>query len=559
MKSLPPWSAAALESLEEVVVRESQIHLDSHFDPEAELHIVFRFAFAPLTFELFDQLQHSESRRENSRRLLLVEDRPELLHLAFHLKEWQPLIESERCLWVVDRPQNNALARLLQRYPDISQCTFFIYCGDPGCPTEQLSEWQKYITQFQQATCRELSRLLQQHIVHSLPPFPKTIRFFTAGHNIFQDACVQALQGMGYDAQRLQWKSPLYRFVRTTAWTREYVASHLDTAVFLNTTPRLFTQSSDLNDLPMNRISWFVDNPLRYIHKPSDTVGCDLIAVFDPAYIPFLRAHSKTPVIELRTGYGIHAGMADHKHEYENIDIAFVGELGARSRKPLEELFRRDIPNFDAISENALASFNLTQPGFMPARVEPILQKYDVPYRGALVEYLENRATTLRRFYYLKDLADWGLVIFGDSEWGNPFYLGPLSKCYAGRRLPYATELPSLYAGAKININIFHTQCVGAPNPRVYDVLACGGFLLTTPNAGLADEFEVGRDLVVFHSPKELRELAHYYLAHPKEREEIARRGQERALAKCGYHDRMQTLLTALNQNRGESYAYLCR
>ena len=64
-------------------------------------------------------------------------------------------------------------------------------------------------------------------------------------------------------------------------------------------------------------------------------------------------------------------------------------------------------------------------------------------------------------------------------------------------------------------------QCVQAPNPRVYDVLACGGFLLTDYNPGLEDEFEIGHDLVVFRNRQELKDQVHYFLSHPEEREEI--------------------------------------
>ena len=60
-----------------------------------------------------------------------------------------------------------------------------------------------------------------------------------------------------------------------------------------------------------------------------------------------------------------------------------------------------------------------------------------------------------------------------------------------------------------------------------------------------------------FHSKEELRELVDYYLSHERERQEIARRGQERVLAKFGYHDRMQKFLHAIKKPEGDAYVYL--
>jgi len=206
-----------------------------------------------------------------------------------------------------------------------------------------------------------------------------------------------------------------------------------------------------------------------------------------------------------------------------------------------------------------LKELDVTQPIHIAPLVEEVFSRQGWMYHGALVEFLENKAAALRRRYFLDVLADQGLVIFGDEEWKNDPSAGPLRACYGGKRIPYGEELASLYASARININIFHIQCVSAPNPRVYDVLASGGFLLTTDVPGLADEFTPGKDLVVFHSREELIELTHYYLSHAEERKTIAESGQKRALASCGYHDRMQILLSASSDSSGERYVDLCR
>jgi hypothetical protein len=295
------------------------------------------------------------------------------------------------------------------------------------------------------------------------------------------------------------------------------------------------------------------------VRSRQDFNGCGVVGVFDAAYLPALQRLTDAELLELRTGCGIGARHVTDRSLYQAVDLAFVGELGTRGYLPLESLFRQHDPQSLTVAQEVLHSIDPTQPIFLDPLAEEAFHARGLEYFGAQVEYLENRATALRRRHFLEPLAAQGLKIFGDAEWSDPALAGPLTQAYTGRRLNYTTQLPNLYASAKINLNIFHVQCVAAPNPRVYDVLACGGFLLTSANQGLTDEFEAGRELVVFHDRQELREQVEYYLSHPQEREEIARRGQAKVLAKYGYQDRMQTLLTTLISNRGEPYVYICR
>jgi spore maturation protein CgeB len=128
----------------------------------------------------------------------------------------------------------------------------------------------------------------------------------------------------------------------------------------------------------------------------------------------------------------------------------------------------------------------------------------------------------------LSALAERKLTIFGGKEWAAAPIL--LSERFAGRAVRYGYDLASLYYHSRINVNVFHAQCVDSTNSRVYDVLAAGGFLLTEFRPRLLREFELGRHLVAFSTPAEAGEKVEYYLAHPAEREAIAREGQRHVL-----------------------------
>lgn len=87
-------------------------------------------------------------------------------------------------------------------------------------------------------------------------------------------------------------------------------------------------------------------------------------------------------------------------------------------------------------------------------------------------------------------------------------------------------------------------------NPRTFALAASGCFQLVDYRAPLEELFEVGRELIVFRSPEEFRELIEHYLGNPDEGIEIAGRARERALREHSYEHRMKSILETVSQNR---------
>ncbi len=84
---------------------------------------------------------------------------------------------------------------------------------------------------------------------------------------------------------------------------------------------------------------------------------------------------------------------------------------------------------------------------------------------------------------------------------------------------------------------------------RIFEVLGCGGFLLTGRAADLDRYYKLGTELVVFTSADDLVEKVKYYLSHPHERKSIALAGYERTLAEHTYEHRFVKLFRALGFN----------
>ncbi len=95
------------------------------------------------------------------------------------------------------------------------------------------------------------------------------------------------------------------------------------------------------------------------------------------------------------------------------------------------------------------------------------------------------------------------------------------------RELPPG-ELVPLYSRCKIGINI-HLS-FGPSNVRMYQLPANGVMQLCDCPEGLGEVFEVGKEVVMYHSTEEAIGLIKYYLDNDEERKKIAAAGYRRVM-----------------------------
>lgn len=89
-------------------------------------------------------------------------------------------------------------------------------------------------------------------------------------------------------------------------------------------------------------------------------------------------------------------------------------------------------------------------------------------------------------------------------------------------------DMPLIFHKSKINLNITAKSIRSGLSLRIFDVLGCGGFLITNFQSELPDYFEIDKDLVTYESPQDLLDKCSYYLKHEDERIEIANNGYEK-------------------------------
>jgi spore maturation protein CgeB len=147
------------------------------------------------------------------------------------------------------------------------------------------------------------------------------------------------------------------------------------------------------------------------------------------------------------------------------------------------------------------------------------------------------------RLAALQALADFDIGIWGPGASELPAS-SPIRQKVRGDGIGPAAWT-RIYSAARIVV-CAHYDGPGPPSlqasPRVYEVLACGGFLLCDDRRDVRALFEDGRDLSIYRDLNDLRGKVHYYLTHERERCQIAARGRTTVLAAHSYRHRVATL-----------------
>ena len=116
--------------------------------------------------------------------------------------------------------------------------------------------------------------------------------------------------------------------------------------------------------------------------------------------------------------------------------------------------------------------------------------------------------------------------------------------CHGG--VATLTEMPYVFRKSRINLNLTTRSIKTGIPQRVWDVLACKGFLISNYQEELPQYFILGKHLVAYESRQELIELIGFYLEHEDERREIAERGYAVVKEKGKVLDRVVSIIKTI-------------
>lgn len=356
----------------------------------------------------------------------------------------------------------------------------------------------------------------------------------------------------------------LFDFPQKTEDTRksEELASHIAVKAIETSSDFIFSlnffpvAAIAANACKIKYISWTYDSPYIQLYSRTIDFPTNYAFIFDKA------EYNRIKALGINTVYFLPmAGAAEDydkleiskkEHERYDADIAMIGSMYSEQKHRLMRHFDKadeyvnGYVNALIQAQKQVCGANIMEKALNDDIVGKIQKYVPVFPHGDGFEtsawvlsnyFLARKVTAEERFEYIKALSENMNVALYTHE-PTP----DIPKADNRGSLDYYTEMPKAMKCAKINLNITLRSIVTGIPLRAFDIMAAGGFLLTSYQDDLLDFFEPGVDFVFFDGKDDLTEKAKYYLDNDKERETIARNGYEKVKLYHSYKDRFDEM-----------------
>lgn len=221
--------------------------------------------------------------------------------------------------------------------------------------------------------------------------------------------------------------------------------------------------------------------------------------------------------------------------------------FGSFGRQPRFRIFREAIPAYD--SHHVIREENISDYRRIGVDRVKILQTYYVPWLHYPRSKDGGQSSGLRfdvvfighaerdtRISYITDMLREGvaLEIFGSLKYWRRYLPLDFYKRLAPIEPRYGDAYGRTLSEAKICLAFFSSGNRDRYAYRVFEIPACGGFLLAERTDLMETLYEEGKEAEYFASSDEMVDKIRFYLRHDKVRQQIAQRGHERCL-RSGY------------------------
>lgn len=313
-----------------------------------------------------------------------------------------------------------------------------------------------------------------------------------------------------------------------------------------------------LEELNLPLASWFVDNPQLILHDfPRQASPWCTVFTWDRDTLPWLSdmGFSRSFFLPLATDPERFRPPCPADPPPDSAwaaDVSFVGSSMVRQVR--EALSRMSgFPGLVRDYESLAAQFSHSPSRHVglflkkahPERYQDYTNLPDVRKRLDFELLMTWEATRQYRTRCVTEILPFSPVIAGDSLWHHTLPSRPSWRHVP--RLDYYRDLPRFYPLSKVSLNCTSMQMKGAINQRVFDIPACGGFVITDRRDQLDFVFEPD-ETAWYEDPAEIADLVRHYLASPGARQNITMKAQKRILADHTYAHRLSSLLGVMRR-----------
>ena len=310
--------------------------------------------------------------------------------------------------------------------------------------------------------------------------------------------------------------------------------------------------------------SWSVDSPVLELFTKSVENECNHIFLFDRMQVLEVGKHQKNthhlPLAanirhkdnvlreadekkraKYRSGLSFVGSLYSEKSPYDGLDMR---KVSAYTKGYLEGLMAAQEQVYgwffleEALSDEAVRDVAKNAGNFYPV----FSNLHDETYltdKALLAQfYMGNKIAANERFHVMDRLSRrFPVALYTASDTSR------LPRVENRGTVKTLTQMPIVFCESDINLNITAKQIRSGLPFRIFDVLSCGGFLITNYQNELPEFFNMGEELVSYGSYEELEELTAYYLEHKEERKNIARAGYEAVKKRHSFPLRISQML----------------
>ncbi len=311
-------------------------------------------------------------------------------------------------------------------------------------------------------------------------------------------------------------------------------------------------------------VCWTVDSPVPEFFSNALKNTYNRIFLFDRAQYEFFSPVNPSCIHYLPLAADVKQfektvlSMTEADYTVYGAEVSFVGSLYTeKCRYDSLALSDHTRGYVDGLMEAQLRvyGYNLIADTLTESVIQEIMTADPQRYRGEDLregveryltahQYIGMKLAAVERERTLQRLSEhFPVTLYTRSDASSL----PRVDCRGGVRT--LTEMPKVFQASRINLNMTMRPIETGLSQRIWDVLACGGFLLTNYQSEIPEYFEIGKELETYESMEELEEKVRYYLAHEEERIEIAINGYEKVAAHHSYEMRLAQMIKILTNN----------
>ncbi len=309
--------------------------------------------------------------------------------------------------------------------------------------------------------------------------------------------------------------------IRYLCWTVDSPVMELYSTAISNEWNRIFLFDRE-------QYNEFIEyNPERIFHLPLAASVKNKIRLFEatPQDIQKNYAHDIAFVGSLYSEKCPYDRLADN-HSYLN---GYLNAIMAAQESVYGYYFISDL-----LTDKIIAQFRDNFPGFYEYPGVSHLS----PRETLSQLYIGNKISALERLHTFQFLCQAHSVdIYTGSDTSS------IPSIIDHGLAKSLTEMPLIFHNSKINLNITSKPIRSGLPLRIFDIISCGGFVLSNYQTELPELFNIDSEIVTYGSYDELLAQCDYYLTHDKIRAEIAESAYHKLCKQHTYELRLVNML----------------